>query len=84
MMVLPTQSSGTVPTGSVSRTEEGVTPSFCTPCVAGKRICGLPFSPRTEDCDGGQVCRTVTPCLPFLGNRRVRCCIPGGCSLVSC
>jgi len=62
----------------------GVSPAFCTPCVLGKRICGLPFSPHVESCGGGgQVCRNVTPCIPFI-NRRVRCCVPGGCSLVGC
>lgn len=85
-MLLPTQSVGVQRVGrSTPLTgDTGITPAFCTPCVLGKRICGLPFSPRIEDCGGGgQVCRDVTPCIPFL-NRKVRCCFPGGCSIVPC
>lgn len=82
-MRMPLQSSPVGHAASSSRTGGGVGASFCTPCVAGRRICGLPFRPRVRRCSGGAVCRNVGPCLPFV-NRRLRCCVPGGCRLVRC
>jgi hypothetical protein len=83
-MLLPIQSTGVerfAPTHVW--TGGAIAPAFCTPCVFGKRICGLPFSPRIEDCESPAVCTDVTPCIPFI-NRKVRCCVPGGCSIVPC
>jgi len=82
MQTAPIASVGYAPAARAD--EGGISPSFCTPCVLGKRICGLPFSPSVEDCGGGQVfCTDVTPCIPFL-NQKVQCCVPGECSLVPC
>jgi hypothetical protein len=80
-MLLPALASGEAPTIGTFSTETGITPSFCTPCVLGKRICGLPFSPSVEDC--GQPPCVESPCIPIL-NKKVRCCLPGGCSLIDC
>jgi hypothetical protein len=86
-MLLPALATGVAPTTGTFSTETGIAPSFCTPCVLGKRICGLPFSPNVEDCDGGNgggcVPGNIGPCIPFI-NKQLRCCIPGGCSLVDC
>jgi len=82
-MLLPALSSGPAPTASTFITEAGIAPSFCTPCIAGFRVCGLPFSPNIEACDGGGVCTNIGPCIPFI-NKQLRCCFPGGCSLVDC
>jgi hypothetical protein len=85
-MLLPALATGVAPTIGRLSTETGIAPSFCTPCVLGKRICGLPFSPSVEDCgDGGNGCvpGNIGPCIPFI-NKQLRCCIPGGCSLVDC
>jgi hypothetical protein len=83
-MFMPALSTGvSTMVGGVTK-ETGVSPLFCTPCVLGKRICGLPFSPHVENCGGGgAICTNIGPCIPFL-NKQVRCCVPGGCSLVDC
>lgn len=89
-MQLPALSSGVAPTIGTFSTETGIGPSFCTPCLLGKRVCGLPFSPQLENCptDGNGEPPTclpgnIGPCIPFI-NKQLRCCIPGGCSLVDC
>ena len=59
-MLLPTLSSGSAMlVRSADAPTKGISPSFCTPCIAGGRICGLPFSPHAETCGEG-VC---TPCV---------------------
>ena len=86
-MILP-QQAAPVSRGvaGAAMAQEGVRSSFCTPCVLGKRICGLPFRPKVKSC-GDQTtfgCRRVGPCLPFI-KKQLRCCIfPPGCKLVSC
>jgi hypothetical protein len=56
----------------------GVSASFCSPCVLGKRVCCSIWPPgcRIENCGGGAVC---SPCIPFLHKKF---CVPGG--LVNC
>jgi hypothetical protein len=82
-MLLPTLSAGSMPSPGRFDADTGVAPSFCTPCVLGKRICGLPFSPRIEDCPDPGPCTRIGPCLPFI-NKQLCCSIGGGCSLVDC
>lgn len=89
-MLLPTLSSGSgspVRSSSAESTN-GISPSFCTPCVLGKRLCGLPFSPSLENCGGDPggggtpSCTKVGPCIPFI-NKQV-CVGLGGVQLVNC
>jgi hypothetical protein len=86
-MMQPALSSGLAPTASTFITEAGIAPSFCLPCipVVNQQLCGLPFSPHFEPCDGGGGCipGNIGPCIPFI-NKQLRCCFPGGCSLVDC
>jgi len=84
VMLLPNLSVGFVPSPGTD-SDTGVAPSFCTPCVLGKRICGLPFSPSVEDCGGGGGggCTKIGPCLPII-NKQLCCSLSGGCSLVDC
>jgi len=85
-MMLPALSSGQAPTASTFITESGIAPSFCLPCIpfVNQRLCGLPFSPHFESCDGGgPTCTNIGPCIPFI-NKQLQCCFPGGCSLVDC
>ena len=71
-MLLPTLSSGTaVVVRSADAPTTGISPSFCTPCVLGKQLCGLPFSPRLQDCDGGGGSGGCTPCI--LGKKICSC-----------
>lgn len=80
-MLLPTLSSGSpMLVRSADAPAAGISPSFCTPCVLNRRICGLPFSPRIESC--GDTTPTCTPCLPFI-NKKV-CFGPAGPQLVNC
>lgn len=79
-MLMPNQSESIRNTRIKGAIDAGVSPSFCTPCVLGKQICGLPFSPHVVDC--APTC-VDGPCVPFL-NKKLRCCVPGGCSLVDC
>ena len=86
-MLLPTLSSGSgSPVRSSAEATTGISPLFCTPCVLGKRLCGLPFSPRLEDCGGPgggtPSCTRVGPCIPII-NKQV-CVGLGGVQLVSC
>jgi hypothetical protein len=80
-MLLPTLSSGSaMQVRSADARTTGISPSFCTPCVLGKRVCGLPFSPSLESCgDSPGVC---SPCIPFL-NKKV-CVGLDGPKLVNC
>jgi len=85
-MLLPHLSVGFMPAPGPADPDTGVAPSFCTPCVLGKRICGLPFSPSIEDCGGGGGgggCTKIGPCLPII-NKQLCCSLSGGCSLVDC
>jgi hypothetical protein len=85
-MRLPIQAQAVGYVSMARVTDGGIAPSFCTPCVLGKQICGLPFSPRVEDCGGGDpdpTCINVGPCIPFI-NRQLRCCLSTGCSLQPC
>ena len=82
IMLLPALAAGEATTIGRISTEIGIAPSFCTPCVLGKRICGLPFSPSVEDCPSDPIC-VESPCIPII-NKKGRCCVPGGCSLVDC
>jgi len=84
VMLLPTLSAGSAPAAGRIDGSTGIAPSFCTPCVLGKQICGLPFSPSIQDCgDQNQSCTKIGPCIPFI-NKQLCCSISGGCSLVSC
>jgi len=81
-MLLPTLSSGSaIQVRSADGPTTGISPSFCTPCALGARICGLPFSPYVdrEGCSSDPgVC---SPCIPFL--KKV-CVGIGGAKLVDC
>ena len=82
-MFMPALSTGvSTMVGGVTK-ETGVSPLFCTPCILGKQICGLPFRPTSRTAAVGVALHQFGPCIPFL-NKQVRCCFPGGCSLVDC
>ena len=88
-MLLPALASGEAPTTGRFSSEIGIAPSFCSPCIPiiNQRVCGLPFSPHLEPCPTDPTtpptCTNVGPCIPFI-NKQLRCCIPGGCSIVDC
>lgn len=82
-MLLPTLSSGSpMLVRSAEAPTTGISPSFCTPCVLGARVCGLPFSPHIDRAGCGTDSDVCSPCIPFL-NKKV-CVGLGGARLVDC